>query len=359
VNLRSIQADALIVGGGPAGLATAIALRQKGLRVMVAEAARPPIDKACGEGLMPNGVEALRKLGVKIGVYDSAPFHGIRFIEAPICARGNFGGVRGIGIRRTVLHTMLIERAADAGVELRWGQRISPADLAVQARWIIGADGQRSFVRRWAGLDCGAPRVRRFGFRYHCPVAPWSDCVDVHWGDRCQIYITPVSAESLCVAVISSNPHLRLEDALLQFPEVASRLQGAAPATVERGSVTESRRLRRVVRGSVALVGDASGSVDAITGEGLSLAFQQSLALADAIEANDLELYQSAHRKLARVPALTARGMLLMDRHRLLRQSVLRTFSQQPGWFSGLLMMHIGGRSLSSEAITNEKMAPV
>ena len=51
-----IRCDALIAGGGPAGLAAAIALRQKGLDVLVADALWPPIDKACGEGLMPDAL---------------------------------------------------------------------------------------------------------------------------------------------------------------------------------------------------------------------------------------------------------------------------------------------------------------
>ncbi len=357
MNLRSIQTDDLIVGGGPAGLATAIALRMKGLHVTVVDGAKPPIDKACGEGLMPNGVAALRTLGLEISTHNSAAFYGIQFIEGATCARASFSGASGVGMRRTLLHSMLIDRANDAGVRMHWSTRISPESADFKARWIVGADGQRSVVRRWAGLDSGCARVRRFGFRYHCPVAPWSDCVDVHWGDRCQLYITPVAANSVCVAVISRDPHLRLEEALVRFPEVRSRLRGIAPATAERGSVTESRRLRRVVAGSVALVGDASGSVDAITGEGLSLAFQQSLALAGAIESRNLALYQVEHRKLARIPALTAAGMLLMDRYPLIRHSVLRTFSQRPAWFSALLMKHIGGNSQTSEEITNEMAA--
>ena len=54
------------MGGGPAGLAAGIAAREQGHDVMVADGVRPPIDKAGGEGVMPNGVAALRSLGVEI-----------------------------------------------------------------------------------------------------------------------------------------------------------------------------------------------------------------------------------------------------------------------------------------------------
>jgi flavin-dependent dehydrogenase len=118
--------------------------------------------------------------------------------------------------------------------------------------------------------------------------------MEIHWGDGCQLYITPVGASEVCVVLISRNPRLRLDDALPQFPEVLRRLRGAGDrrALPERGAVSASRRLKSVSRGNVALVGDASGSVDAITGEGLCLLFQHALSLADALAAGDLALYQ-------------------------------------------------------------------
>jgi len=64
---RLADSDVVVIGGGPAGLAAAIAARRRGLTVTVAESARFPIDKACGEGIMPDGVEALRSLGIALG----------------------------------------------------------------------------------------------------------------------------------------------------------------------------------------------------------------------------------------------------------------------------------------------------
>ena len=74
--------DVFIIGGGPAGLAAAIAARQRGFDVMVADSALPPIDKPCGEGLMPDGVCALADLGIYIPPEDSYPFRGIRFLSS-------------------------------------------------------------------------------------------------------------------------------------------------------------------------------------------------------------------------------------------------------------------------------------
>jgi flavin-dependent dehydrogenase len=75
------KTDVFVVGGGPAGLAAAIAARQRGFDVVVADPARPPIDKACGEGLMPESIRALRDLGVTFEPEQSFNFRGVRFVE--------------------------------------------------------------------------------------------------------------------------------------------------------------------------------------------------------------------------------------------------------------------------------------
>ena len=97
------------------------------------------------------------------------------------------------------------------------------------------------------------------------------------------------------------------------------------------------RHRRRVYRGNVALIGDASGSVDAVTGEGLGLSFRQALALADALEAGALENYQLAHRRLARRPNFMAQLLLLLDRIAPLRRRVLQGFAVDPDLFGRLL----------------------
>ena len=61
-----MPADAAIVGGGPSGLAAAIALRLRGFSVSVYDARRPPIDKPCGEGFLPGAASYLRELGIEL-----------------------------------------------------------------------------------------------------------------------------------------------------------------------------------------------------------------------------------------------------------------------------------------------------
>lgn len=331
--------DVFVVGGGPAGLAAAIAIRREGMSVVVADGERPPIDKPCGEGLMPDSLIAAARLGLEISATDGYPFRGIRFESAKHSVEADFSHGCGIGIRRTLLHSALISAAEQAGVEMRWGSPVSLKE-PLRARWIVGADGASSLVRRWAGLDAATATSRRFARRQHFAVAPWSDHVEIHWAEGCQAYVTPVSTKEVCVALISRSQDLRLEDGLGHFPALAARLRPGFETTRERGSVTGTVRLGAVARGNVALIGDASGSVDAIAGEGICLSFRQAEALANALVKGDLSLYNREHPRLGRRARLMSGVMLQLDRGQFVRQCAMRLLSAQPAIFRRFLEAH-------------------
>ena len=358
------RTDVLVIGGGPAGLAAAIAARRKGLDVTVADGARPPIDKACGEGLMPDTLTALRELGIVIQPGDGRIFRGMRFLDETTSAEAHFPELAGFAIRRTLLHQKMVGRAQECGVSLFWDAPVTGlakdgaivSGTLLRANWIIGADGIGSRVRRWSALDSNSRSRVRFAQRRHYRIEPWSDCVEVHWGRKMQAYVTPLGNGETCVVLISRDSHLRLEEAWREFPRLAGRLRNAEPSSVERGAVTATRRLDRVFRGKVALIGDASGSVDAITGEGLGLSFRQALALADALEAGELGIYQEAHRRLTRRPHFMSRLLLLLERNSSLRKRVLRALSEDPKVFRQLLAIHVGEGSPAFLAATSMRL---
>ena len=357
--------DVFVIGGGPAGLAAAIAARQRGLDVIIADGKKPPIDKACGEGLMPDSVEALRRLGVELVTDDGFSFSGIRFVDERTTAMARFSGRLGVGLRRTVLHGKMLDRADACGVKFLWetpvtglesnGVRLAGRDV-VAARWIVGADGSQSQVRRWTGMGFAGGQAGRYACRGHFAVAPWSDCVEINWARSSQAYVTPVSDREVCVVVVSRQADLRLPSAVGEFPELARRLGNADPSGKVRGAITRTRGLRHVYRGNVALIGDASGGVDAITGEGLSLSFHQAEALAEAMAMNDLHKYQLAHRRFARRPAFMARVLLLLDGRTHLRRRVLKVFAKYPEVFERLVSIHVGETSPAHFAATGAQL---
>lgn len=362
------ETDVLIVGGGPAGLAASIALRQRGLQCTVVEARSPGIDKACGEGLMPETLNVLASLGVDLRIKprhsvqpdDGFAFKGIRFANSCNTVEADFPSGTGLGLRRPILHGLLADKAQAAGVHLHWHSRVQLAPRVgsaapsaningqpIRFRWLIGADGHSSSVRRWAGLGAIKTDRVRFGFRRHYRVAPWSNFVEVHWCATGQLYITPVAADCVCVVFVTRTATRTASgrDMLDAFPEIHHRLQGAPILSQQRGAVSATRKLHRVHDEHVALVGDASGSADAITGEGLAMSFRHALVLAAALASGSLAGYGPAHARIGRLPLAMGALMLQMDRWPALQGRALRALSANPNLFCEMLSVHVGARS--------------
>lgn len=350
----------MIVGGGPAGLSVAIGGHLAGLRTTVLDRSRPPTDKPCGEGLMPDGLAALERLGMAAADLRGRRFGGIRYRqetpEGATVASGRFPVDGGLGVRRTDLHRRLVERAEAVGVELRWGasvEGIEPAGegwrtigqgAVAEGRILVGADGLRSRVRRWAGLAGRPARAARFGARRHFRLRPWSSFVEVWWAAGCEAYVTPVAEDEIGVALLwgrrRAGERVGFDDLLRCFPVLRQRLAGAAASSPLRGCGPLRQRVRSVRRGNLLLVGDAAGYVDAITGEGLSLAFQQAEALVAAVAAGELSRYPVACRRLRRLPDAMTHLLLALARRPAWRRRAIKALAAEPGLFDRLLAVH-------------------
>ena len=378
----TLSVDALVVGGGPAGLAAGIVLGQAGLKVLLCERQEFPIDKVCGEGLMPTGVAHLQQLGVQRCRH--FPFAGVRYVDPHgAAASATFRQGPGWGVRRIALSAALLARAQqfeslcimpgvhavpqstdEQGVVVRMGP-----DL-VRARLLVGADGLRSPVRHWAGLQSQPPaaarRHWRWGARQHFALPPWSAYVEVHWSGRgVEAYVTPVGPREVGVAFLWHRGRykelrggVQLIPSLLEaFPALQERLSGAPSLSVGRAVGPMQQRVRSATSDGLLLIGDAAGYLDAITGEGLSLAFAQALALQStvvpALQAGTgivprsaLARYRAACRRLGRSSLQLTELTLLLSRFPTLCSHTLSALHRDPALFQQLLSANMGLQSL-------------
>jgi len=363
----SVRVDYAIVGGGPAGLAVAIFAALAGRRAVVIERRPGALDKACGEGVMPPGVAWLGRMGVEFGAEAARPFRGVRYIDGEIVAEAEFVGGPGLGVRRTTLSGAMLARAAALGVEVRQGCEAGAFDTRddgvgletsggrVEARWLIGADGLHGQVGRRGGFVVAGGARQRFGMRRHFRIAPWSDHVEVHWVDGVEAYVTPVGPEQVGIAFLwtaTDGPPGDYATFMARFPKLAARLgpAAAAPETQVRGGGPFETRVAPIAAGRVLLVGDAAGYLDAITGEGLSLAFASAAALVDATTGEDASAYAAAWARIRRRHLLFTRLVLLLADHPGLRRRVVHALRASPDAFRAVLALNTGawgwGRAL-------------
>lgn len=336
--------DLLVVGGGPVGVYSAICAAQSGLTVTVVDSQEGTIDKACGEGLMPDALKALTQIGVNPAGID---FFGIRYIAGDHQAEARFSNGPGRGVRRTALHKALRDKALDLNIDFVHARvseitqnHSSIMAAGIESRYLIGADGLHSTVRRAANLEVKpgseGRMKKRFGLRQHFKVCPWSDLVEVYWRHDVEIYVTPVDRETVGVAVLG-NAILDFNDVLKRVPQLARRLEGAAPASKLQGAGPLHQRVRARTSGRLLLVGDAAGYVDALTGEGLKIGFAEAQAAVRAITQNDIESYEQEWKKITRSYRWLTGGLLYASSSKTIRKIIVPAAQYLPSVFHRLV----------------------
>jgi flavin-dependent dehydrogenase len=333
--------DVLVAGGGPAGLATAISCAQAGLSVAVAEPRTGPVDKACGEGLMPSAVARLAAIGVQPPGH---PLRGIRYLDPQHRADAPFRRGPGLGVRRTALHGALAGRAAQLAIPILpvkvtdFTQHAGGVTAAgLEARYLVAADGLHSAIRRSCGLDPpAAARHPRFGLRRHYQLPPWTDMVEVYWAAGSEAYVTPVAGDLIGVAVLGGGRG-SFDSRLAAFPALREKLSDARPASDVRGAGPLRQDVRCRAAGSVLLVGDASGYLDALTGEGIGLAVAQAAVLAGCVAAGRAGDYERAWRRVSRKAYFLTSGLLWSRHQALLGPRIVPAAQRLPGLFTSIV----------------------
>ncbi|MFC3688647.1 NAD(P)/FAD-dependent oxidoreductase [Aquipuribacter hungaricus] len=347
------DADLVVVGGGPVGLATAVGAAQQGLSVVVLDPREGPADKACGEGLMPGARASLERLGVRLRPGpDAHEMVGIRYLSPGHVAEARFRAGPGLGVRRTVLSAALQARAEEVGVvreRVRAGTPVDDGDGVLvgglRARWCVAADGLHSPTRRALGLDVPPPRRpaggarpdgRRFGLRRHYRTAPWGSHVDVLWSRDAEAYVTPVAPDVVGVAVLTSADG-DLDSHLARFPGLAARLAGVPHASTTRGAGPLRQVARRRVAGRVLLVGDAAGYVDALTGEGIAVGLACAREAVACVVADDASSYERRWHAASRRYRLLTEGLLAASSVPVLRRGLVPAAERLPRLFGAVV----------------------
>jgi flavin-dependent dehydrogenase len=355
------QFDVIVSGAGPAGLAVATTAASNGLATLALERRALPIDKACGEGILPRGVRVLEAMSLRRRLPGAAPFGAIAYFnEDGAAMEAALPRPGGLGIRRFELSQVLVETAQAAGVMVLErcavrGHARSPHGVEVfseagtfQASVLVGADGLDSPIRGREGLDGRSVGLRRFGVRQRFATRYVPSRVEVHFAGVVEAYLTPIGHGQVALAFLWREGALDRavpSQLLMRFPELAARLGPIEPTSSIRGAGPFWRRARACVRDRLVLVGDAAGYVDALTGEGVSLGLVAGRLLGDLLpralvrgaSCAALADYARAHDALFRRYAWPTRALLALAERPGLRSALVHFFARRPRAFERVL----------------------
>jgi 2-polyprenyl-6-methoxyphenol hydroxylase-like FAD-dependent oxidoreductase len=339
-----METDVVVVGAGPSGATTALLLARRGHHVVLVDRARFPRDKACGEGVMPPGVAALRRMGLyeRVLATGARPLDGVTYqqrggdqqVHVPFPAPPGGGPAAGLGVRRTSFDAALVDAVRQERTStVREAERVTgllrdPSDAVIgvttttgeiRARIVIAADGLHSQIRSWAGLTVPSRARVRYGLAGHWRVDTRDrDAVTVTLAGGHEWYEAPVGPDLLLVSILTSRSRPAMT--ARSYGHVARRsipgIRNADLVSGPLGAAHFHQRVRAVADGRVFLVGDASGYDDPTTGDGIAI----GMLLAERLAGHTGEFLSG---RIARETAATRYAAdhadLVRDRRRLTR----------------------------------------
>ncbi len=335
--MTSLDADVIVVGGGPAGSSTAFFLAQAGANVLVLDRARFPRDKPCSEYMSPEASRILSAMGAldPIEHAGAEKLAGMTVTSpAGTMIRGDFAAVRGfqpfrdygLALRRTVLDEILLRRAQSAGARVIEGSKVTNVLMSstgavcgvcvddsvngkreLRSRLVIGADGLRSVVGRRLGLiKNGWPRRIALVAHYkgiegmrdageiHLDRHGYSGMANVGGGITNVAVVVPASR----AADLARDRTAFFEEWFTSRPKLGERFARAERVTPVRATGPFASSAKVAWAPGAALVGDAADFFDPITGEGIYAALRGGEMLAGHLFHDLSQIGNGAHAGL-------------------------------------------------------------
>jgi menaquinone-9 beta-reductase len=306
VKKRKIRTSFLIVGAGPAGLISAILLRRAGHDVTIIEKKTAQERPVCGEYLTPQGVSLFQQLELDHVLAGFRPLEGMTILS-PSSQKvdGLFPQkLCGLSVNRKILQERLSEellslkghifhdQALEAIHRSRDNLIAETPSFIIVAKSLIGADGRQSKVAKLLNFKTGKPFQRRIAL--HCylrPISPLPRKGQMHLL-TCGSYvgINPISNQEVNFSIVTNTENLKAHEDSRAYINaiIKDRIElrnQFYPLEDEPIKITSplSRHALEIVRGKVALVGDAAGFIDPLTGEGITAATRMASILAEEI----------------------------------------------------------------------------
>jgi menaquinone-9 beta-reductase len=378
------RADAVVVGAGPAGAATAILLAERGLAVTLLDKAAFPRPKICGEYLSPEAARVLDRLGVlkTVDAAGAQPLHGMRItapdgtvLDGVYPTGGRWRGYRdhALALPREIFDRILVERARALPVDVRERHRVTGllregdrvvgvqaededgARIDVGARLVVGADGRASAVARALGL-LRPHRLQRVALiRYASGIEGLEGRGEIYVDPPDYSILNPVSPGLVNVSLVVPLSHARpyrgrmeafFEARIKQLRHLRARVAGMRAEGPLRVMGPLAYRVREARVGGVMLAGDAAGFYDPFTGEGLFTALRGAELLAevahgalarDDVGAAALAPYAAARRAAFADKARVTRALQLIIAHRRAADAAAHFLRRRPALLDTLM----------------------
>jgi menaquinone-9 beta-reductase len=361
--VASASWDLVVVGGGPAGSAAALAARRldPDARVLLLDKAAFPRDKPCGDGIAPHALDELRALGVSAAVAGYAPVRRMR-LRAPsgvqvtgTVARDNYV------VPRRVFDARLLTAAQASGVVVG-RERVRSVEAtdggvlingALRARVVVGADGANSAVRRMIGLPANSYGHLAIAVRGYAP-APEGEheqvIAMVSEGWPAYAWSFPIGDGTANIGYGLLRSRLTGGKRVLH-ERLAALLPGqpAEPSSLRAHHLPFSSSRPTPGRGRILLAGDAASFVNPLTGEGIYYAIASGRRAGRAAllaPGAPLPGYVRDLRRLLGAHFRQTTALSRLFRHLPLVDAAVRAAAAHPGVFDDFVELGLGAGRL-------------